>query len=401
MMRSGTDQDTRRRSTIAGLAIAVTVGWNISNVSSIAPLLAADYRTTLTTVGLLTTVVFAVHTLMQLPSGRGADRFGPRRVCLVGLAVLIAANGAALAANATWLAFITRSAVGLGTGLAFLTGLDYLRRSGGSPLLQGVFGGTTGAGSAIAFLLMPQLEPMLRWRAPFLTAAVCAALALGALAASPKDTVILKKRIPTYPRSLAKVLLRDRRLQRLGLMNMASSGLPPVIGAWVVALLVRAGGFSGGIAGVVGALTVVGSIVSFPLSGWIVHHRPKFIRLVVALSVVMGTAGTIALAESGPLALALTGSALVGLASGLPWAYAFTTAAHARPDAPGTAIALVNTAGLVVSIAGISLMGLSFSFPGEGRLGFVVIAVLWACAIFVLPQRHQVAPVGAAEGLNP
>ena len=42
---------------------------------------------------------------------------------------------------------------------------------------------------------------------------------------------------------------------------------------------------------------------------------------------------------------------------------------------------------LLFSIAGIPLIGLTFSLPGNGRIGFVIVAVLWGVLLFVLPAR--------------
>lgn len=374
---------------LGGLAIAFAVGWNVSNISAAATIVARDYGIGLAAVGLLTTIVFLVHTVIQIPAGRGADRYGPRRVGLAGLATLVVANTAALAARAPWLAFTTRTAVGVGTGLAFIAGLDYIRRAGGSPLVQGAFGGTPGAAAGLALGLVPQFEKWLHWQAPFLTAAVVSALALAALAWGPPDA----RHGPAAHHAAGLDLrglwavVRDARLRRLSAMTMASSGLTSVIGAWVVALLVEAGGYTPGTAGAAGALTLFGSIVTRPLSGWLVHRRPELIRGAIALSVLMGTGGTLLLAASGPVALAVVGSALVGLASGLPWTYAFTAAARARPDAPATALAVLNMSALIVIVGGVPLAGLTFSLPGHGRIGFVIVAALWAASILALPRR--------------
>src|SRR6185437_15762934 len=81
-----------RRSIAACFAIAFAVGWNFANVSADAPRLAADYHVSLAAIGLLTTVVFLTHSLLQLPAGRSSDRFGPRSVGRVGLLVILVGN---------------------------------------------------------------------------------------------------------------------------------------------------------------------------------------------------------------------------------------------------------------------------------------------------------------------
>jgi predicted MFS family arabinose efflux permease len=82
------------------------------------------------------------------------------------------------------------------------------------------------------------------------------------------------------------------------------------------------------------------------------------------------------------------GSLLVGLGAGIPFSPAFTGAALARPDAPGAAVGVVNAAANFVVLVGTPLVGLTFSLEGEGRLGFVALAVLWLAALAVLPSRR-------------
>src|SRR5205823_14504601 len=90
-----------------------------------------------------------------------------------------------------------------------------------------------------------------------------------------------------------------------------------------------------------------------------------------------------------PIAFAVAGSLLLGLAAGIPFAAMFTAAARARPDAPARAVGLVNGSGSTVILAGTPLIGLTFSLPGHGRIGFAIIAALWAAALLALPTRHE------------
>jgi predicted MFS family arabinose efflux permease len=79
-------------------------------------------------------------------------------------------------------------------------------------------------------------------------------------------------------------------------------------------------------------------------------------------------------------------SAVVGLAAGLPFAMAFTGAAKARPDAPGAAVGFINAWASLAIVAGTPLVGLTFSLPGDGRIGFVVLGVLAALAALATPR---------------
>ena len=79
---------------------------------------------------------------------------------------------------------------------------------------------------------------------------------------------------------------------------------------------------------------------------------------------------------------------MLGLAAGIPFAAAFSGAQVIRPDAPGAAIGFINSCATLLVAAGAPLVGLTFSLPGHGRIGFAAIAGLWALAtLAVLPSR--------------
>ena len=92
------------------------------------------------------------------------------------------------------------------------------------------------------------------------------------------------------------------------------------------------------------------------------------------------------LALSVPTPVIVAAAAVVGLAAGVPFAMAFTGAAHARPDAPGAAIGFVNAWAALLIVVGTPLVGLTFSLPGDGRIGFVVLGILAALAALATPR---------------
>ena len=57
-----------------------------------------------------------------------------------------------------------------------------------------------------------------------------------------------------------------------------------------------------------------------------------------------------------------------------------------RPDAPGAAVGFINAMAALVIVAGTPLVGLTFSLPGDGRIGFVAIGVLAALAALATPR---------------
>jgi MFS family permease len=337
-----------------------------------------------------------MHLVLQVPAGKASDRFGERRVSLAGLAVIVVFNAVALAAAEPSLALVSRALIGVGTGLAFVSGSAYVRVQGGSPFAQGLFGGVALAGGGLALAIVPPVEDAIGWRAPYVTAIVVGAAGLALMAFAPRDRPRERAHRPVQGVSV----FRESRLYRLAVLYAASLGLSIVIGNWVTTQLHRNAGISKGAAGLVGALTLTLGIATRPLGGWILHEHPRSVRRAVAASLVAGAAGTALLALATPVALAVVGAALIGLAAGIPFAPSFTGAALTRPDAPAAAVGFVNGAAAFVTLVGTPLVGLTFSAPGNGRLGFALVGAAWIVALALLPPADRLGVTEASGSLS-
>jgi predicted MFS family arabinose efflux permease len=365
----------RLRAMAGGLAPAVSAGWNVSNVGAAATVLAHAYGVSLAVVGLFTTALFITHAASQVPGGHLCDRFGARSVGIAGLCVIVVASLVALTWRDAWFVIGVRFVTGIGTGLAFVAASDYIRTTVGTPVAQGIFGGVSVASGGAALAIVSQFSG---WRSPFLSAAVVAAAGIVVLAASP-----VTRDAPRPARGSASVF-RDPLLTRFGLMHSASFGLAVVVGNWVVTLLQRAGHDSKSVAGIAGALVLALGIISRPVGsrayGNVTVLRASFVVVGFALLV---------LAAGRPLGLMFAATGVIGLATGVPFASAFTGAARARPDAPAAAVGYVNTLAALTVLIGTPLLGLSFSLTYDGRIGFVVVAVLAAAAAAAVPRRFE------------
>ena len=382
---------------IGSICVGTAIGATMSNVGAVAPELSRDYGISIAAVGLLTTLVFLVHTLLQIPAGRLVDRFGAKRVGLIGVAGIAAINALTLFVPEPWLVFTARTAVGVATGLAFVAGIDLARQSAGGPIALGLFGAATGLGGGLALAIVPQVEHAMHWRAPFVSVAALALLALAALALAPA-TPPVRGSAAGLTKAAAGLVLRDRRVWRVGLMMAGPSGMSQILGTWIVTLLVKAGGWSTRDAGLIGSLALVGGVVARPISGWLMRAHPHTMRWLTIGSIILGAAGVVALTEAHSLPLVIAGSTLIGICAGLPFAYGYTTASRLRPDAPAVAAAMVNACGLTLIVACIPLIGLTFSLPGHGRIGFWAAAGLWLAALALLPpRRDEAAPLPTAE----
>ena len=162
-----------------------------------------------------------------------------------------------------------------------------------------------------------------------------------------------------------------------------------IIGNWVVELLERNADVSNTTAGAIGALTLLLGAISRPLGGWLLRRHPETIRLTVGTSLAMGAVGTAALLIAEPLWAAVIGGVLIGLGGGISFAPAFTGAAATRPDAPASAVGFVNGSAAMTILVGTPLLGLSFALPGDGKLGFAIVAGLWLLALALLPRARS------------
>ena len=139
----------------AGLAVGGCLTWNVSNVGAAADPLAEHYGVSVAAVGLLTTALFVTHLAVQLPAGRGADRFGSQSVALLAVLAGVLGNVVLLLDAGFELALLGRAIVGLGSGAAFVAGLDLVRAGGGGAALQGLYGGATMTGGGLALMVVP------------------------------------------------------------------------------------------------------------------------------------------------------------------------------------------------------------------------------------------------------
>jgi MFS transporter, ACS family, glucarate transporter len=364
---------------VGAIGVAIAVGWNIALLGPIATRLSHVYGVSLTVVLLFVTAQFVVHMLMQIPGGRAADRFGARNSALLGLVLIVFGNALSLPAPDAWLGFLGRAVVGLGTGFAFVGGSDYVRARGGSPLLQGLYGSGSVLAPGITVAVVPFLTDRFGWRAPYVSAIIIgcvSAVLLGLAPAAARTSRHVGER-------LASGFFRDQRLYRFAAIHAMSFGFSVVIGNTVVTLLEHHGR-SERSAAIAGSLTLLLGFFTRIAGGSLLRRRDA--SRWVATSLVLGGLSATALALPLPYVGILGFAALLGLAAGLPFAMAFTGAAAARPDAPGAAVGFINAWASLVIVAGTPLVGLTFSLPGDGRIGFVVAGALAALAALATPR---------------
>ena len=366
--------------------LGAAVTWNISNVGAIATVESESYGVSLAAVGLLTTALFVTHLAVQIPGGRLIDRVGSRTVGLAALAIVAAGNALALTSPTLAVGLVARALMGLGTGVGFVAGIDLVRAGRGGAFWQGAYGGSTMAAAGLALMVIPQLVGELGWRAPFWTG-------LAARARRPA-TRVCRRSLDTDQRGRrrghhpSRSVLGDRGLWPLAAVQMASFGLSVVAGNWIVTLLEREG-HGRSIAGVVGGLILFAGIVTRPAGGLLMRRAPDRAWTFVATALVAGSTGVLVLAAGPPLWIGAVAALVVGLSAGLPFAPIFNTTLRLRADAPAAAIGFVNGSAVLVILVGTPLAGLTFGIPGDGRIGFLIIGLLWASALLAVRRAAR------------
>ena len=190
--------------------------------------------------GLFTTALFVTHLALQIPAGKASDRFGPRRVGLLGL-VVIAVFSSDLADRARHRADARRRAplpasapVSRSSRAAPTSGRREARRSRRACSAASVSPAAVSrsrscrrsrTGSAGAHPLRRRSP----WRSPVSSSSP----------SSPGDGA--RRRTPARGRR-GRGILRDTRLYSLAVLYAASLGLSVVIGNWIVTLLHRRAG---------------------------------------------------------------------------------------------------------------------------------------------------------------
>src|SRR5918999_668925 len=238
---------SRGRGVVAGCALGATSGWNFGNLGGIASELADANGVGLATIGLLSTAMVMTHLAIQIPGGKASDRFGPARSGALALVVLMAGNALALAAPA----------------------------------------------GGLALAIVPQLEEVLGWRAPYWTAlalglvVLAAVLALG-VGVRPMGLTLTADGGLTPQAERPAGVVGDRSLYRVAVLYSASYGIGVVLANWVVELLQRHSDMSDGAAAAAGALTLLLVVVSRPLGGWILLAHPSMARAAVVARLVVG-----------------------------------------------------------------------------------------------------------------
>jgi predicted MFS family arabinose efflux permease len=382
------------------LVFAWTANFTIRvGFSALLPPIMSELELSYTRAGVLAAGFFYAYALLQLPAGVSGDRFGRRRVLLIGL--VAGAAACALTGLAGSFAALLLARLLTGASQASLFSNDRAIIAAVTPpekiaLGQAISFSGPGLGLVLGLALGGVLGDRLPWRAVFFL------FALGPLAAA----LLVGRFVPIPPppsRSgsvFARVrsVLAQRELWVLGAASACAIYGQFTLATWAPLLFVEAGvrdlGHAGAYAGTQGIAAIAGLIAG----GWVadrVHRRGVERRVVMAGSLFALTASMLAMAQAlarhaSPLTLGLT----LVLASFFVWstwgpAYALIGELRPGPDL-GTAFGFCNTLGFVGAMIAPTLTGYTRDATGSFSSGCGLAAAVAAVgAVLALAVRRR------------
>lgn len=366
---------------------------------SVAGLIAADrFDISASQLSTFTMVQLLVYAAMQIPVGLMLDRFGPRRMLLVGLTVLTVAQLGFAFAGTYQTGIISRVFVGVGDAMVFISVLR-LVSAWFSPLRIPVITQLTGLtgqlGAVTAAVPMTLAFQRFGWTETYGVAAAIGVVLGAWLYLVVRDTP--ERRVVSGPRISARAVVDALRVswRQPGTRLAFWTHFSLQYGATVLALLwgfpffVRGQGLSPTTAGILLTVLTAATMVSGPFIGVLVGRRP-FHRSTMVL-VILGalvTAWTAVLAWPGPAPLWLLVLLVCTLGVGGPGSMvAFDFARTFNPpERLGSATGIVNQGGFIASLLAIVSIGvvLDVLTPGTSS-NYSPSSFTWAmCVQYVL-----------------
>lgn len=358
-----------------------------------------------------------VYAALQVPAGLLLDRFGAKRLVVVGALTMAAGQGLLAVADGLPLAIAARVLVGAGDALTFLSVLSVLvawfpaRRV---PLMTQLTGLLGQVGQVLSAVPLAALLHGPGWSVAFGSAAALGVAVAVAVAAVVRDR---PPEAPALPAALpAREVLAGLRASwsepgtRLGLWSHAGTQFSGTVFAllWGVPYLVAGQGLSTGEASVLLTVLVVAGIAVGPLFGeFTARHPLRRSYLVIAVIVATAAVWTAVLAVPPPAPRWLLVVLVVVLAAGAPGSMIGFDYARTFNPAPrqGAAVGIVNVGGFLASLLVAQAVGLVLSAVGEYtpeafRVAWTVQYVVWALALVgVLAARRRARRKLAEEGV--
>jgi nitrate/nitrite transporter NarK len=326
------------------------------------------------------------HALIQVPAGVVVDRKGPWGL-LVGSALVAAVGTAGFAlARSVPLLVLSRFVVGLGTGTAFIAGLEAIVAAGRGRSMgpvRGAYGALVTVGASVGVLVPTFLYAVLDWAGTSLViAGGCALLAL--LWSVPAAHPMVQSHEPETPHVS---WLREPRVIAAAAAHVGGYGVYIGSLTWAVDFVIRDYGrsFTSGsvLVAAASALAIAGRLLGGLLNDLVGATRTVLWGMVITVL------GLVVLAGKMALTIALVGFAMTCFATNLSFAAVFSPALVPNTQR-GSALGFVSFAGNVGVLVVVLTIGTMLQHVGRYQAAWAAVAavvVVLTCAVAVLERR--------------
>lgn len=378
------------------LAVAV-VGFMQTHLHRMAfppliPTFVADLGLSYAAVGTIQSAYFWTYTAVQMPVGIIADRWGTRRVMLTCMALLALGVVAFASSRSFATGVAARMLIGLGASAVWVPAMRLVSEwfpAEERARAAGVISAGGGLGGTLGFLLVPWLAALWGWRWAYAATAV-PALASFALIALCLRSGSAGGATARMTEGLASVL-RARPLWPFNLLVFFAYGAYFSLLTFLPAFLVKVLGASPPQAGAITGLITAGTVVSWPLAGWLSDRLGR--RKPIVLASQVASVGMCLYFALAALRLPLAGAAIAALASGLilgglilPFVMIVELS---PPHLAATAAGATNTSCLAGAMVLPIVLGRLVDVTGAFTAAFLLAAALEALAlVFGLVARE-------------
>lgn len=366
-----------RHSVALGYAVALgfVFSINYTNHAPLVPTLVKELGITFTQAGFLTTAIFLTHGLLQIPGGNLADRLGAHRTGLLSLFVIAISNLAMGCATTYHQLLALKGMVGIGTGLAFISGARYIATffaGKGIQKAQGLYGAAVVLGAGFVIYGIPVLSALVGWHNIFiLTGSLAGLLALFWLLLAPSTPAHDGTAGVSWP-----VALGNPNIWLLALIQLGSFGTVVSAGVWVNTSLIKAFHLPSQQAGMIGSTVLLLGVLSRPLGGAILDSTRLTTRQLLFWSCIGLAIGFVWIGLADNIYLSVSGIIFTGIMAGLPFAGIFNAARDHCPTRPGVAMGFVNTGGAMGVMVLPPVIGHLADLTGAFISGFFALGVM-------------------------
>lgn len=378
------------------VAVGVTCALHIGKLPPAVPALQAGLGISLVQAGFLLSLVQLAGMCLGLFVGLSADRFGPRRVMLIGLLGLAIGSAWGGLVNSPAMLLASRALEGLGFLLAVLPAPALIRRHVDSPRVLaralGWWGAYMPLGTALALLVGAPIIESMGWRAVWLGLSVVSLLAaLGLQAALPPDATTPGRAAPWWPRLQRTLSAPGPWLVALGFLLYSGQWLA-VVG--FLPTILAQGGMGGLLAGMLSALAAAVNMAGNIGAGrWIAHGARPLVVLRLAYLTMAGGA-VLAFALDGPFWLQFLGVLAFSAVGGLIPGTLFGLAVRLAPgeDTVSTTVGWMQQLSALGQFAGPPLVAWLATQAGGWHMSWLVTGSACVLGLWVAQRIDRALP---------